>query len=97
MQDRKRDTDVKTRLLDSVGEGEGALIWENSTERCILPYVKQPTRAGSMQGAQSWCSGATQRDGVGGEGGGGSRMVGPMYTHDWFMLMYGKNHHNIVK
>jgi len=22
---------------------------------------------------------------------------GHMYTHGWFMSMYGKNHHNIVK
>ena len=40
MQDRKRDTDVKNRLLDSVGEGEGEMIWENNIETCILPYVK---------------------------------------------------------
>jgi len=40
MQDSKRDTDVKNRLLDSEGEGEGRTIWENSIERCILPYVK---------------------------------------------------------
>ena len=30
MQNRKRDTDVQNRLLDSVGEGEGGMIWENS-------------------------------------------------------------------
>ena len=40
MQDSKRDTDVKNRLLGSVGEGEGGMIWENSTETRILPYVK---------------------------------------------------------
>ena len=40
MQDSKRDTDVKNRLLDSVGDGEGGMIWENSFEICILPYVK---------------------------------------------------------
>ena len=40
MQDSKRDTDVKKRLLDYVGEGEGRMIQENSTETCILPYVK---------------------------------------------------------
>ena len=40
MQDSKRDTDVKNRLLDYVGEGEGGMIWENSIEICILPYVK---------------------------------------------------------
>ena len=37
MQDSKRDTDVKDRLLDSVGEGEDQMIWENSIETCILP------------------------------------------------------------
>ena len=40
MRDNKKDTDVKNRLLDSVGEGEGGMIWENSTETCILSYVK---------------------------------------------------------
>ena len=40
MQDSKRDTDIKNRLLDSVGEGEGDVIWENSIETCILTYVK---------------------------------------------------------
>ena len=40
MQDSKRDTDVKNRLSDYVGEGEGWKIWENSIETCILPYVK---------------------------------------------------------
>ena len=36
MQDRKRDTDVKNRLLDSVGEEEGGMICENSSETCTL-------------------------------------------------------------
>ena len=40
MQDSKRDTDVKNRLLVSVGEGEGGMIWENGIEACVLPYVK---------------------------------------------------------
>ena len=48
---------------------------------------------------QSWCSGATQRDGVGGigwrwEGDSGRR--GHMYTYGQFILMYGKNCNNIV-
>ena len=30
----------KEQTLDSVGEGEGGMIWENSTVTCILPYVK---------------------------------------------------------
>ena len=40
MRDSKRDTDVKNSLLDSVGEGEDGMIWENSIETCILSYVK---------------------------------------------------------
>ena len=40
MQGTKRDTDVKNRLLDYVGEDKGGIIWENSFETCILPYVK---------------------------------------------------------
>ena len=39
MWDSKRDTDVKNRLLDSVGEGESGMIWENSIEIYTLPYV----------------------------------------------------------
>ena len=34
MRDSKRDTDVN-RLLDSVGEGEAGMIWENGIETCI--------------------------------------------------------------
>ena len=40
MRDSKRDTDVKSRLLDSVGEGEGGMILDNSIETCILSHVK---------------------------------------------------------
>ena len=48
MQGSKEDTDGKNRLLDSVGEGEGGLIWENSTETYTLPDVKQITSANLM-------------------------------------------------
>ena len=41
MQDSKRDTDVKNRLLDSVGEGEGGVIRENSTETCLCEIDDQ--------------------------------------------------------
>ena len=36
MQDRKKDTDVYTRRLDSEGEGEGGMIWENGILTRIL-------------------------------------------------------------
>ena len=41
MRDGKRDTNVWNRVLDSVGEEEGGMIWENGSETCILSYVKQ--------------------------------------------------------
>ena len=34
--------------MDSVGEGEGGMIWENGIETCIISYVKQITSPGSM-------------------------------------------------
>ena len=48
MQNRKRDTDVQNRLLDTVGEGEGGMFQENSIETCILSRVKQITSPGWM-------------------------------------------------
>ena len=36
MRDSKRDTDVHNSLLDSVGEGEGGMIWGNGIETCII-------------------------------------------------------------
>ena len=49
MQNRKRDTDVQDSLLDSVGEGEGGMFRENSTETSILSRVKQPAQVGCMR------------------------------------------------
>ena len=49
MRDSKRDTDVKNRLLDSVGEGEGEMIWENGIETCILSGKKRIVSLGSIQ------------------------------------------------
>ena len=37
--------------MDSVGEGEVGIIWENSIETCKLPYVRQMTSANSMHEA----------------------------------------------
>ena len=51
MHSSKGDTDVKNRLLDPVGEGEGGITWENSTETCALPYVKQMISVSSMNEA----------------------------------------------
>ena len=71
MRDSQRDIDVKNRLLDSVGEGEGGMIWENSIETCILSYVKLIACPGLMP--ESGCSGLVHWDDPerwDGEGGG---------------------------
>ena len=74
MRNRKRDTDVQSRLLDSVGEGEGGMFQENSIETCILTRVKQITSRGWMHetSARAWCTGKTRGIGWRGRGEGGS-------------------------
>ena len=47
MRDSKRDTDVQNGLLDSEGEGEGGMIWENGIETCIISYKKRIASLGS--------------------------------------------------
>ena len=60
MRDSKRDTDIKNRLLDSVGESQGGMIRKNSIETCILPYVKQIASPGLMH--ETGCSGLVHLD-----------------------------------
>ena len=77
MQNRKRDTDVQNRILDSVGEGEVGMFRDNSIETSILSRVKQITSSGWMHetSAQGWYTGKTQRYGMEREEGGGIRRV----------------------
>ena len=35
--------------MDSVGEGEGGMIWENGIETCILSCKKRIASLGSIQ------------------------------------------------
>ena len=92
MQDSKRDTDVWNSLLNSVGEGEGGMIWENGIETCIISYKKRTDSPGSMH--DTGCSGLVHWDdpeGWDGEGGGRGVQDGEhVYTSGKFMLMYGK-------
>ena len=76
MQNRKIDTDVQNRLLDSVGEGEDRMFRKNSSETSILSRLKQTTSPGWMYetSTQGWCTGKTQRDWVEREVGGGIGM-----------------------
>ena len=74
MQNRKRDTDVQNRLLDSVGEGEGGMFQDNSIETCIVSRVKQITSPGGMHETSAGALGKTQRNWVEREVGGGIGM-----------------------
>ena len=97
MWDSKGDTDVYNSLLDSVGEGESGMIWENGIETCKLSHVKSIASPGSMQ--ETGCSGVVNWDdpeGWDGEGGGRGIQDGEhMYTCGGFMSMYGKT--NTIK
>ena len=64
-------TDVQNSLLDSVGEGEGGMIWENGIETCIISYMKRVASPGLMH--DTGCLGLVHWDdpeGWYGEGGG---------------------------
>ena len=78
--------------MDSAGEGEGGMIWENGIEICKLSYVKWITSPGLMH--ETGCSGLVHWDdpeGWVGEGSGKGVQVGEhMYTRGGVMSMYGK-------
>ena len=79
-------------LLDSVGEGEGGMVWENGIEICILSYVKRMASPGWMH--ETGCSGLVHWDdpeGWDGEVGGRGVQDGEhMYTCGGSMSMYDK-------
>ena len=90
--DSKKDTDVQSGLLDSEGEGEGGMIWENGIETCILSCKKQIASLCPMQ--DTGCLGLVHGDDpercYGEAGGRGVHIWESMYTRGGFMSMYGK-------
>ena len=86
--------------MDSVGEGEGGMIWENGIETCILSYVKRIASPGSMH--ETGRSGLVHRDDPkgwygGGDGGGGGSGWG-IHVHPWRIhVNVWQNQYNIVK
>ena len=82
----------KNSLLDSVGEGEGGMIWENGIETCKLSHVKQIASPGLIH--DTGCLGLVHWDdpeGWDGEGSGSGVQDGKhMYTHGGFKSIYGK-------
>ena len=84
MRDSKRDTDVQNSLLDSVGEGEGGIIWENGIETYNIRNESPVQVRCRIQDVWCWCTGMTQKDGMGREVEGGSgwgTRVHPWWIH----------------
>ena len=86
MQNSKRNTDVKNRLLEYVGEGKGEMIFHNSFETRILPYVKLMTSVSSMREVghskpMLW----DNREGWGGEGGRRGVQDWRIRVHPWLI------------
>ena len=84
--------------MDSVGEGEGGMIWENGIETCILSYVKRITSPGLMH--ETGCSGLVHWDDPEGEDGrevgGGSGWGTHVYPWQIHVDVW-QNQYNIVK
>ena len=99
MRDSKRDTDVLNSLLDSVGVGEGAMIWENGIETCKLSYVKRITSPGLMH--DTGCSGLVHwgyPEGWDGEEGGKGDSGWGTHVLPWqIQVNVWKNQYNVVR
>ena len=74
------------------------MIWENGIESCIISYInKLPVQIRCrIQDAWGWCTGMTQRDGMGREVGGGAGWG--TRVHPWRIHVdVWQNQYNIVK
>ena len=83
--------------LDSVGEDQGGMIWENDIETCTISYMNElPVQVQCMiLDAWGWCTEMTQKDGMGREE--GSSGWG---THVYLWQIHvdvWQNQYNIVK
>ena len=80
-----------------MGEGEGGMIWDNGIEICIISYINEsPLQVlCRIQDAWGWCTGLTQRDGMGREVGVGFRMG--THVHPWRIHVdIWQNQYNIL-
>ena len=89
---QQKDTDVYSGLLDSEGEGEGGVMWENGIETCILSCKNQIASLCPRQ--DTACLGLVHGDDpercCGEESGRGVHVWDHMYTRGGFMSMYGE-------
>ena len=89
---QKRHRCIENSLLDSVGEREGGMIWENGIEIRIILYMKRVANPGLMH--DTGCLGLVHWDepeGWYGEGGGRRVQDGEhVYTCDRSISIFGK-------
>ena len=95
MRDSQKDRDIKNSLLESVGKGEGGMIWKNGVETCII-YKKRIASLGLMQ--DTGCLGLVHWDDPvwGGRWEGGSGF-GTRVHPWWIHVNVWQNQYNIVK
>ena len=94
MRESKRD--MQNRLLGSVGDGEGGMIWDNGIETCIILYMKRIASPGSMHdtdylGLVHWDDPEAWYGGSGGSGWGTRVYLWWIHDDVW------QNQYNIVK
>ena len=90
VQSSKGDTDIKNKLLDSVGEGEGGVIWEYSIETYITICKIDRQLEFDVWCREPKARALDNRGRVGSEG--DSEGKGHMYACGQFELMYSRNH-----
>ena len=85
--------------MDSVGEGEGGMIWQNGIETCIISYMERVASPGSMH--DTGCLVLVHWDDPEGMVQGGRREEGPgrgTSVYLWRIHVdVWKNQYNIVK
>ena len=72
-----------------MGEGKGGMTGENGIEACIIYHIRNESPVQvrcRIQDVWGWCTGMTQRDGMGMEVQDGEQV----YTRGRCMLIYGK-------
>ena len=92
MQNRKRDTDIQNRLLDSVGEGKGGMFLREQ-HRNMYIIKGEIDHQPRLDAWDKWSGLVHWEDPEGGDGDGGGRGDRDgeyMQIHGWFMSMYGK-------
>ena len=101
LQDTAKETQMYRTVFWTLWEREGGMIWENGIETCIISYVKRiAVQAQCMiQDARGWCTGMTQRDGMGREVGAGNMCSGwGTCVHPWQIHVdIWQNQYNIIK